>query len=876
MRQSIVALSTFEQLNKIIRFSLTLFTHNKVVLFLALLISLSSAEFKAQTTVADTLKKPVADSVSANDDVDEIEEIIKYVAQDSIITLPKEGKALLYGKASVDYGSMNIQAEFIEIDYLKNLVIAYGKKDSLGKNVGNPVFKDGSETMEADKIMYNLKTKRGKIYNALTKQGELLVVGNEIKKDSTNIVYMKDMKCIPCQEADARTVFRATKAKIIPDDKIVTGPMYLEVGGVPTPLGLPFGFFPNTKKQHSGILIPTFGTSQDRGFNLREGGFYWGINDKTDMIIRGDIYANGSWVLRTQNNYNVLYKARGSTFLSYSQFNIGDPDVPTTSSKERAYEIRWNHTQDNKSNPSIRFTSNVNFRKNQRFNRLNAPTSGEFLTNTFNSQINFSKNFKLSSLSLFATHSQNAISGQMDLTLPSLNYYVNTFFPFKRESAVKQNVFDKLSVSYQLTAQNTLSGPDSSIFKGNIEEKMRYGIKHSIPISTNFNVLKYITVTPGVNMNAYMYTKSTAKFYIPQTETTGDTVLNRQVRGFAGGYDATFSTSFNTKVYFDYLFRKGKVKQVRHLLIPTITYAYRPDYGKEQLGFWKSVQTNSLGARARYSVFENGIYGGPAMGEQNSIGINLNNTIDAKLKQRSDTGVTYNKVSLLQNLTLNTNYNFAADSFKMQTIALAARTVLFKNVDVNVTSVFDPYGYNDEVGRRVAKYAYEYNNQIARFTDAYITLATNFGSNKLAAMRKLRKPPDMTNGAEKGATPVSAPTEELPWNLQVTYNLTLSNPDNTVIRTSHALNITGDIKPTKFWKLGVTTGYDFTTKRLSYTSLNISRDLKCWEANIQWVPFGFNRSYTVGINLKSSMLRDMVPKRTRGVYDNPQLGELFR
>lgn len=848
-----------------------LVTHTKVVLFFVLLISLVPGKIYAQ---ADTLKRST-DTLRSDpaEEGEELEEIVRYSARDSVVAQPQQGKAILYGQASVDYGSMNIQAEFIEIDYTRNQVTAWGKKDSLGRNVGNPVFKDGNETMEADKIIYNLKSKRGKIYNAMTKQGELLVIGNEIKKDSTNIVYMKDMKCIPCQEADARTVFRATKAKIIPDDKIVTGPMYLEVGGVPTPLGLPFGFFPNTKRQHSGLLIPTFGNSADRGFNLRDGGFYWGISDKTDMKITGDIYVNGTWVLRTLNQYKALYKANGNLFLSYSQFNIGDPDVPTTFSKQRAYEMRWLHNQDTKSNPSVRFTANVNFVKNQPFNRLNANTSGQYLTNTFNSKVDFTKTFKWSSLSLFATHSQNARTRQMDITLPSLTYYVNTFFPFRRRDALRQNVFDKLNMSYQMQAQNTLSGNDSLIFTGNIVDKMRYGVMHSVPISTNFNVLKYVVVTPGINLNSYMYANSISKSFIPRARPASDTVVTSVNKGFAAGYDASFSTGFSTKVYFDYLV-KG-VKRVRHLLIPTLTYGYRPDFGAEQIGFWRSVQIDSTGRRRNYSIFENGIYGGPAEGKQNSLGINLNNTLDAKVRQRSDTGVTYNKVSLLQNLTLNTAYNFAADSFRLSNIGLAARTVLFKNLDINLNATFDPYGYNNEVGRRVADFSYNYNDKLARFTYAYLTLGTSLGSNKLAAIRKLRKPV-MTNENEKERSDTE-PSEELPWNMSVTYNLTLNNPDNTRILPTHALNVTGDLKPTKFWKIRVATGFDFTTQKLSYTSFEINRDLKCWEANITWVPFGFNRSYRVGLVLKSSMLRDLdVLKRERRAYDNAQLSELIR
>ncbi|MES2679323.1 MAG: putative LPS assembly protein LptD [Bacteroidota bacterium] len=874
---------------------MTLTPHNKVVLFFGLLISFGVNTLWGQTPQGDTLKKSGNDSISRPaESEDELEEQVKYSAQDSIVSEPSTGKAILYGKAWVTYGEMRIDAEFIEIDYTKNLIIAYGKKDSLGKNVGTPVFKEGAEEMNAEKIMYNLKTKKGKIFNALTKQGELLVIGKEIKKDSSNVIYMKDMQCIPCQEADARTIFRATKAKIIPDDKIVTGPMYLEIGGVPTPLGLPFGYFPNTNRQHSGILIPTFGNSAERGFNLRQGGFYWGINDKTDMIIRGDIYANGSWALNTSNNYNVLYKARGSVNLGFSQFNIGDKDIPAQFSKERAYEVGWVHQQDNKSNPSIQFGANVNIKNNQTYNRLNAVNSGQYLTNTFQSNVNFTKAYKLSSLSLNATHSQNTNTKQVDITFPSLTFNVNRFFPFKRANAVRPNVFDKIGVSYLLTAQNTLSGHEDSLFKVNpelnnnllssLENKMRYGIKHSVPISTNFNVLKYVTVTPGLNLSAFMYTRSTHKefvnYFVPPRDTLpgkdSSYVRNSIKKGFVGGYDANFSTAFSTKVYFDYVFRKGKVKQIRHLLIPTLTYVYRPDFGKEQYGFWKQVQTDITGRTARYSIFENNIYGGPGIGEQNSLAINLNNTFDAKVKQKTDTGLVYNKIALLQNISLSTAYNFAADSFKMSLIGVTARTVLFKNFDISAASTFDPYGYSRIRGKRMAAFAYQYNDVPLRFTNAYFTVGTTFSSDKLQAARKLRKPPDMTNGAEKGATNDLNPNESLPWNINLTYNLSLTNEDFTKIQTVQTINTTADIMPTKFWKLGVTTGFDCTNQKLSYTSFNITRDLKCWEARISWVPFGFNKSYMFTLNLKTSMLSDFkIPKQSKSL-DNPQLQELFR
>ena len=859
-------------------------THNKVVFFFVLLISLSINELYGQTLPNDTLKKVSVDTLSASDDDSEsLEEEVKYTAEDSIVALPDEGRALLYGKAHVNYGSMDIQAEFIEIDYNKNLLMAYGTKDSLGKPVGNPVFKDGSETMEADKIMYNLKTKKGKIYNALTKQGELLVIGSEIKKDSLNNIYFKNMRCLPCQEADARTAFRATKAKAIPDDKIVTGPMFLEIGNVPTPLGLPFGYFPNTKKQANGILLPTIGTHATMGMFLSQGGYYWGINDKTDMIIRGDIYANGSFVLSTNNNYKALYKSSGAVDLKYSNFNVGDRDVPKTFEKQKTYDIKWVHTQDNKNNPTVRFGANVNFVKNQRYNRFNALNTGQFLNNTFMSNINFTKTYRLSSLSINATHSQNSRTKQVDVTFPQLTFNVNRFYPFKRENAVKQNVLDKIGVSYLLEAKNTLSGiEDTTFFKGSVVDSMNYGVKHSLPINTNFNILKYITATPGINLTSWMYTKSfTQEFHdepliteqvVRNPTSDNDTVIKKVLnnyvtrkmnRGFVAAYDANFSTDFNTKVYFDYMFRKGKVKQIRHLLIPTLRYDYRPDYGEPRYGIWKKVALDSLGHMRDYSILERSAFGGPGRGKRNALSLNLNNVLEAKSKQKTDTGIAYKKTTLIQGLGISGGYNFAADSMKMSDVSVSFRTVLFKYFDITAGSGFNPYVYNKTSKNLVDQYVYTADGRLARFTSGRVAVNTSIGSNMIEALKKTRQPNDQTNGAERGAQSDLNPAESLPWNLRIGYNVDFSNTNDRKVLTSQFLNFSGDLMPTKFWKIGISSGFDFTTQKLSYTSVNIYRDLKCWEARIDWVPFGANKRYTLTLNLKASMLSDFkIPKQS--------------
>ncbi len=837
-------------------------------LFFLYAVLISYARVYGQTAPADTIKKVNADTLSESQT---LEAKIEYKANDSIVYLSEKKIALLYGEANVLYESMNMTAEVIEIDYSTNLITAYGLKDTTGKLYGTPVFKDGEQEMNAEKIMFNLKTKKGKIYNALTKQGELLVYGSEIKRDSNNVIYMKNMKCIPCEHADGRTVFRATKAKIIPNDKIITGPVYLEVGGVPTPLGLPFGYFPNTKKRHNGILIPFFGNSPNQGFNLRDGGFYVGINDKTDLIIRGDIYSNGSWAIRTTNNYNVIYKAVGSVNLGFSQFNIGDKDIPDQFSKQNSYSISWVHKQDNKNNPTINFGANVNY-QNQKYNKFNAINTGQYLTNTFQSNINFSKSFKFGSLNTNATHNQNTNTSQVDISFPQLTFNVNRFFPFKRENAVRQNIFDKIGVNYLFEARNTLSGADSTLFKGDIEKKMKYGIRHSLPISTNFNLFKYITITPALNLTSVMYTKSINKRFIANAP-IDQRIQTDTINGFVAGYDANFSTSMNTKVFFDYSYKRGKVKQIRHLLIPTLTYVFRPDLGEEQYGFWKKVQTDTLGNTTNYSIFQNSLFQGPAAGKQNSLNFNLNNNLEAKVKQQTDTGVIYKKAVLIQNLGISGGYNFALDSMHMSQIGVTARNKIWKFFDLVVAANFDPYGYkiNTETNQviRVKQYAYNYNNELMRFLNANFAVNATFGSNDLVIAKKAKEAPNLTNAAERGATiDPKTPEEKLAWNLSMFYNLTLDNQDPRNLKTIQTLNFNGDFKPTKYWKVGITSGYDFVNKQLSYTSFDIYRDLKCWEARIGWVPFGFRKSYTITLNLKSSMFSDIKIPRQRQWYDN--------
>ena len=832
--------------------------------------TLHSLDVSNQIFPDDSLKRKSVDSINAGEVGEPLEYPIVYNARDSIRYETKGQKIYLFGDAYVNYQSMNLKSEFIEIDNAKNTITAYGKKDSLGNEVGTPTFKEGSQEIACRKMVYNLKTKKGKIYDIQTKEGDLILMGSEVKKDSNNVVYMKNLRCIPCEFKDSRTIFRAKYAKIIPNDKIVTGPMYLEIGGVPTPLGLPFGFFPNTKKAHSGILIPTYGNSEALGFYLKEGGFYWGINTRTDMTIRGDIYGNGSFGLKTLNNYNVNYKYNGALSLGFSQFNEGEKEIPSSYpngyKKRQDISISWKHNQDQKSNPTIRFSSDVNIRTSQ-YNKNNAINSGQYLTNTFQSNIIFTKTFKASSLSINARHDQNTQTQIMNISFPELTFNINRFYPFKKEGRIKQNALDKIGISYLFEAKNTLSGKENTIFQGNIGDSIKYGARHTLPISTNLTVFKYFTLSPSLNLSAVMYTKTKNK----ELDYTTNKIISTNQKDFKTGYDANFSTSLSTKLFMDYVFKSKRIKQIRHLLIPALNYTYRPNFGEAQYGFWKDIITDTLTkTKSKYSIFENTLFGGPAIGKQNSLGINLNNSLDAKIRKRTDTGFVDKKIVLIQNLSFSTTYNFAADSFKMSNISMTGRTKIWKFFDVVFASTFDPYFYDATHARRSKNFSINENGKLARFTNGNIALSASFSSNTLQTM--LVKKPTLTNAVEQGAVATNTAQSQknsLPWNLNVYYNINfVSNATTNKLTQIQTLNFSGDIAVTKYWKLGITSGYDFTARNLSYTSFNVGRDLKCWQATINWVPFGFRKSYSISINLKTSMLSDIKIPRQRQWYDN--------
>ena len=821
----------------------------------------------------DTLRKNI-DTLSTDDDAG-IESPVDYEAEDSIRLEAENKKAYLYGNAMVHYQDFDLKAAYIEIDNKSNLITAVGMPDSNGVIKGSPEFKQGKDQMKCEKVVYNLKTKKGKIFGISTKQNEFFIHGEAVKKDTNNIMSIRKMRCIPCEFEDARIYFRASKAKIIPNDKIVTGPLFLEVSNIPTPLGLPFGFFPNVSVNSSkaGILMPSYGYSASQGFYLQNMGYFIPVNNKLQVFLYGNIYSNGSWAINTSSphsmfNYKVNYKYSGSFNLAFSQNVSGIPeDNPKFGSirdvnaltKANNFRITWSHTQDNKYNPTIRFSASVNAGSSG-FGKYNNQNQTNYLQSSLNSQIAFTKTFRTSMLTINARSNQNLQTNLIEIDAPQLTYAVNRMYPFKNQAHTTQTWLDKLYVDYTLQTQATVITKDSLLFTKSTLDSIKYGVYQRIPIGTNISLLKFFTLSPQATFQQYTNFQTIEQKYDTSTKTQNTFIR----RGPALAFDQSYQVNLTTKVYGDYLFNSKILKQIRHQIIPTIGFVVHPDM-ENKYGFYKPLQTGIDTTDRKhpqpiyngyYSRFQNGLFGGPSGAPSGALTFNINNTIDAKVRKKTDTSITYQKVAILQMLSIGGSYDFFAKLNKLSLINLSARNSFFKNmVSVSFVSIFDPYALNKYGNRSDTLLAGTSKKlKLARFTSC------NFSTNATLTNAKIK----------------SLASSKQPFSITLNYNLSFvkggitsgGNPENpsstTTIPNSYKQNLgaTFSIKPTPNWKVDVTSGYDFALKNISYTRFTIYRDLRCWEAHITWVPFGYSKQYMLTLNLKVSSLRDIkIPKQ---------------
>jgi lipopolysaccharide assembly outer membrane protein LptD (OstA) len=794
---------------------------------------------------------------------------VTYSAEDSMYFDLKEQKIYLYDSASVDYGSIHLRADFIVIDFKNSILTADGKKDSLGNYTEKVYFDDGQQQFEAQQIRYNFVTGKGKVTEVATTQGDGIVQASVIKKDTNGTIYGYKGIFTTCDLEHPHFALRAKKMKFIQDDKIVTGPAYLEIAGIPTPVGVPFGYFPNKKGRKSGILIPTYGESPALGFFLKDGGYYWGISDKIDLALRGDIYSHGSWGAKLFTNYKVRYKYSGNFSTRYSRILTGDRELPDRAVRNDFF-ITWTHTQDPKANPSIRFAANVNAGTST-YNTFNANRPNDYLANTFQSNVTFAKSWKFGTLSSNLRHSQNNQTGNVDITFPQVALSVNRFYPFRNEKKIGQKWYDKIGISYLADFQNNLNAGDSMIAFRNSEflkDRLRNGFRQNLPISTSFNVLKYFTLTPAFTINSVTQFKTIRKTW------NGTAIEIDTVNGVRANFDWNMSAALSTRLYGMFYMRHTRYSVIRHTMTPTFNFIYMPDFTQPKYGFYDSVQSSTQGAQLKYSIFEGGLYGASVAGKTGAIAINVLNNIEAKKRAReNDTISTQERVMLIDAINFGVSYNIMAEHFKWSYITGGLRFRLFKKVDVNAAFAADPYRVIEDPaglqsdGIRIERFEWRSNNRIARMSSATLNVGTSLrkggftSSGNYNSSRGTEQELNMIN-----SNPNAYVDFNIPWSLNVNYTLGWSKPRLFTTVTQN-IRFSGDLSVTPKWKIGFDSNYDIQTKQFGYTSLNLYRDLHCWELQFNWVPFGFRQSYNITLNVKSAVLQDLKLTRKRDWYD---------
>jgi len=773
-------------------------------------------------------------------------------AEDSIKLDIINQKAYLYGKAKIKYQQTTITAAYIEIDWRTNTIFATTTIDSLGNKIGHPVFTEKKESFKAHEITYNFKSKKCRVKKITTKQGEGFILGKVVKKMEDDIFYLNKGDYTSCNSEKPHYAIRANKIKVIPGEKIITGPAYLTFFNIPTPLILPFGYFPNNDKKSSGLIIPSYGESAIMGFFLQEGGYYFTLSDKADLTLKSNIYTKGNWNVKSQLKYRNRYKNNGNLNLSYGKIYNSEKGFPDYSEKND-FNIKWRHQQDAKANPSLQFSANVEAGSSS-YHRNNSYNANDFLKNTMSSSINLTKNWDgafLNNLTLNLRHSQNTTTKNINLTLPDISLNSKRLYPFKiLGNSAKTQWYDKIMIKYGMNTKNTISTADSLLFTKKSLSNFRNGMKHNIPISTSIKVLKHFTLTPSFNLTERWYLSQTEKRWDVNSESLITDTLNK----FTRSHNYNFSTAINTKIYGMIQFNKTKIAALRHVISPNLSFRYNPDFSDEKYGYYKTVQKNTEEETEKYSIMNNGIYGSPSKGESGKISIGFSNILEMKIRRNKDTVESFKKIKLMENLSIRSEYDIFKDSLNLNNITINARTRLLDIFNISFSSIYDPYITNQDKDGIIDRLELNNNKRLARL----IRLNTNIGftlNDKTFSEGKKKKEENKSEEKEDEERDFY----EIPWNLTANYSLSYNKgyKSSAFSDTTQSLNFSGNLKLTKKWKIGFRSGYDFDAKELTYTSVDIYRDLHCWELLFNYIPIGYHQSYSLTIRVKAAALRDL-------------------
>ena len=821
----------------------------------------------------------------------DLDNVVKFSSKDSVILFGRNDLRF-YGPSDINYSDIKLSASSIVMNMDSNVVHAVGVPDSIGELQGTPVFTDASGEYKSKIMAFNFKTKKGLINDIITEQGDGYLTGGITKKHEDDEYHIKNGRYTTCDNHEhPHFYFQITKAKMRPKKNVITGPAYMVLEDLPLPLAVPFAFFPFTNKYSSGILVPTFGEDYNRGFYLRNGGYYFALGQYLDLALTGEIYTRGSWGITAQSNYSKRYKFSGRFSASYLTTVTGDKGDPDYS-KAHNFSLQWSHSQNSKANPNMQFSASVNFATSgYSRNNITDYYSNSFTENTKSSTVNWSYNFPNSKWSISATASVSQRSADSTLTVSFPNFTVTMaqISPFKRKKAVgAERWYEKIKLSYSGRFQNSLTAKEKDFFHKSLVKDWRNGISHTVPISATFNVLKYINITPNITLNDRMYTSKIKQQWDPNASA----VVRDTTYSFYNLFDFSFSLSMSTKLYGFYKplkFMGDKLQMVRHVLTPTISFSAAPDFGSNFWGYFGTYSyTDNQGVprEVKYPYFQHGVYGQPQNGRNGVLSFQIANNLEAKVKSDNDS-TGFKKISLIENLTLSQSYNFAADSLRWSNLQTSILLRLTKSFNLNLSATWDVYKYGlNEYGNpvRINKLRLFHGGGWGRLSSTGTSFSYTFNND---TFKKLFGRKDKTDNKQDKKTNRNGTTEEedesggskvegsdiilrpdgymkwdCPWSLTVNYSLSYGygsfNYDKLEYRGKWTQNLSfnGNIRPTKNWNFSFSASYNFDTHKIAYMNCSVSREMHCFVMSASFVPVGPYKSYNFHIAVKSSILSD--------------------
>ncbi|WP_299128787.1 putative LPS assembly protein LptD [uncultured Winogradskyella sp.] len=859
------------------------------------------AEQKKDTAVVavdSLLKTPINSKLQDSTKQDSIKKdpflkaIVTYKAKDYVAINQRKQQIRLYNEASVDYEDMLITAGVIVIDYSKNLVYAGRLKDSTGYSQ-KPVFTQGANIIEPDSIVFNTNTRKALIFNSATEQSGGTVLAERTKRENDSVYFISRGKFTTAENLDDPEYYiLMNRAKIVPNKKIVTGMSQMYIYDVPTPIAIPFAYFPMSKTQTSGIIFPSFGedTGNDRGYFLQNGGYYFAISDYFDLAVLGDYYTNGSYGVRLESNYAVRYKYRGNVGFRYENLLNSERGFPDFR-QSTVYNIRWSHSQDTKANPNSRFSASVNLGSSQFFQQsINQINQASFLNNTLASSVSYSKTFQGEpqvNLNLTATHSQNTNTEAINLTLPTLQASMSRVFPFAPKSGTKKGAIQNINFQVNTRGEYRISTTDSLFGRSEMFDDAVTGMRHSIPVTTNFKLFKYFSASTSANFEETWTLKTTRRTNIFE----GETSTPIDVNGFDRFLTYNFSTSIGTTLYgmfnFDKKGKNHKLKAIRHVMRPSLSYTITPAFDEFYETYDVIDADGTTIDQVEFTRFENSLFGAPGNNFSSNIGLSIGNNFEAKVRSRDSTKTDPEKIFLLNNLNVSTSYNLAADSLNISPVRVSGGTqILNKKMNINFGMTLNPYAL-DSNNNLIDTFNINNGGSLFRLTSANLNISYSLNNKSFS---RNGKDDDKDEEQQRKAATSNSRTDDLfgksqdfadqrltnkdnkskkkdeeddlynykmPWNLRLAYAANYNNTRRQDQISSHSLMFSGDVELSPKWSIGASSGYDFLNNGFTFTQLRFERDLLSWRMNFTWVPFSNRSSWNFFIGIKSNLLKDL-------------------